>query len=62
MRCAMVRLIAAAWSAAAVPPAWADRATRPRAQHLPERVIGRVCRDFDATALIWEFFRAHPKP
>ena len=31
-------------------------------QYLPERLIGRVCRDFDATALIWEFFRAHPKP
>jgi polyhydroxybutyrate depolymerase len=32
------------------------------AQYLPERVVGRVCRDFDATALIWQFFRAHPKP
>ena len=32
------------------------------AQYLPERLIGRVCRDFDATALIWDFFRAHPKP
>jgi polyhydroxybutyrate depolymerase len=32
------------------------------AQYLPERLVGRVCRDFDATALIWEFFRAHPKP
>lgn len=31
------------------------------AQYLPERLIGRVCRDFDATALIWDFFRAHPK-
>jgi polyhydroxybutyrate depolymerase len=30
-------------------------------QYLPERVIGKVCRDFDATAVIWEFFKAHPK-
>ena len=32
------------------------------AQYLPERVIGRVWGDFDATRLIWEFFKAHPKP
>jgi polyhydroxybutyrate depolymerase len=32
------------------------------AQYLPERLIGRVCRDFDATVLIWDFFKAHPKP
>jgi polyhydroxybutyrate depolymerase len=32
------------------------------AQYLPERLVGRVCRDFDATALIWQFFRVHPKP
>ena len=31
------------------------------AQYLPELLIGRVCRDFDATALIWDFFKAHPK-
>jgi polyhydroxybutyrate depolymerase len=31
------------------------------AQYLPELLIGRVCRDFDATALIWEFFKAHPR-
>lgn len=31
------------------------------AQYLPETLIGRVCRDFDATALIWDFFKAHPK-
>lgn len=31
-------------------------------QYLPSSLIGRVCRDFDATALIWEFFRGHPKP
>lgn len=32
------------------------------AQYLPAMLVGRVCRDFDATALIWDFFRAHPKP
>ena len=32
------------------------------AQYLPERLIGRVCRDFDATVLIWDFFKAHPRP
>lgn len=31
-------------------------------QYLPEGLIGRVCRDFSATSIIWEFFRAHPKP
>jgi polyhydroxybutyrate depolymerase len=31
------------------------------AQYLPERLVGRVCHDFDATALIWDFFKAHPK-
>ena len=31
-------------------------------QYLPERIIGKVCRDFDASATIWEFFKAHPKP
>ncbi|MBI3825897.1 MAG: esterase [Candidatus Rokubacteria bacterium] len=30
-------------------------------QYLPERVIGRVCRDVDATEVIWDFFRGHPK-
>lgn len=29
-------------------------------QYLPKRIIGGVCRDFD-DALIWEFFKAHPK-
>jgi poly(3-hydroxybutyrate) depolymerase len=24
-------------------------------------LVGRVCRDFDATAVIWDFFKAHPK-
>jgi polyhydroxybutyrate depolymerase len=32
------------------------------AQYLPERVIGKVCRDFDATEAIWEFFKTHAKP
>lgn len=31
-------------------------------QYLPEAMIGRVCRDFDATEVIWEFFKSHPKP
>jgi polyhydroxybutyrate depolymerase len=31
------------------------------AQYLPILLIGRVCRDFDATEEIWEFFRTHPK-
>ncbi len=30
-------------------------------QYLPERIIGKVCRDFDATAAIWAFFKNHPK-
>jgi len=32
------------------------------AQYLPQLLIGRVCRDFDATVLIWDFFKTHPKP
>jgi polyhydroxybutyrate depolymerase len=31
-------------------------------QYLPVAVIGRTCRDFSATRLIWEFFRTHPRP
>ncbi len=31
-------------------------------QYLPERVIGRTCRDVNASALIWEFFSRHPRP
>jgi polyhydroxybutyrate depolymerase len=31
-------------------------------KYLPEGFIGRVCRDFDATAVIWEFFKSHAKP
>ena len=31
-------------------------------QYLPERLIGRVCRDINGTEVIWEFFKSHPKP
>jgi polyhydroxybutyrate depolymerase len=31
------------------------------AQYLPQILVGHVCRDFDATAVIWDFFKAHPK-
>jgi len=31
-------------------------------QYLPERMIGKVCRDINGTAIIWEFFKNHPKP
>ena len=57
-------LAAAAVLAVAVPAlAGESHTTWPGgAQYLPERVIGRVCHDFDATRLIWEFFKAHPKP
>ncbi len=30
-------------------------------QYLPRRIIGNVCRDFDGTKVIWEFFKSHPK-
>jgi polyhydroxybutyrate depolymerase len=30
-------------------------------QYLPKSFIGRLCRDFDATTAIWEFFKAHPR-
>ena len=30
-------------------------------QYLPERIIGKTCRDFDGLPAIWEFFKAHPK-
>ena len=30
-------------------------------QYLPERVIGRTCRDIEAWETIWEFFKTHPK-
>jgi len=32
------------------------------AQYLPKLVIGRVCNDFEATEIIWSFFKLHPKP
>jgi polyhydroxybutyrate depolymerase len=31
-------------------------------QYFPQRFIGPVCRDIDATGVIWDFFKAHPKP
>jgi polyhydroxybutyrate depolymerase len=31
------------------------------AQYLPESVIGRVCKDFEATEIIWSFFKDHSK-
>ena len=30
-------------------------------QYLPVEIIGHTCNDFDATYVIWEFFKAHPK-
>ncbi len=30
-------------------------------QFLPKFIIGPVCRDFHATAVIWDFFEKHPK-
>ncbi len=31
------------------------------AQYLPKAIVGRVCEDFDATEVIWDFFKDHPK-
>lgn len=31
-------------------------------QYLPERIIGKVCRDIDSAEVIWNFLKAHPKP
>ena len=31
-------------------------------QYLPERLVGKVCRQLDGTALIWDFLQRHPKP
>lgn len=31
-------------------------------QYLPKLIVGNVCQDFNATELIWEFFKQHPKP
>jgi polyhydroxybutyrate depolymerase len=30
-------------------------------QYFPQFLLGRVCRDIDATQVIWDFFKAHPK-
>ena len=30
-------------------------------QYLPVSIIGRTCRDFDATERIWDFFKIHEK-
>jgi poly(3-hydroxybutyrate) depolymerase len=36
--------------------------TVPGARHyLPERLIGKTCGDAEASELIWEFFKRHPK-
>ncbi len=32
------------------------------AQYLPEKLIGKVCRDIDGSDVIWEFFKSHPRP
>jgi polyhydroxybutyrate depolymerase len=29
-------------------------------QYLPESIIGRTSRDFDASEVIWQFFKEHP--
>lgn len=31
-------------------------------QYVRERQIGKVCRELDGAALVWEFFQRHPKP
>ncbi len=31
-------------------------------QYLPERLIGKTCRDFDASDVIWAFFKKHALP
>jgi polyhydroxybutyrate depolymerase len=31
------------------------------AQYLPQRIVGKVCRDVEATEVIWQFFSTHPK-
>jgi len=30
-------------------------------QYAPQALVGKVCREFDGTRTIWEFFRRHPK-
>jgi polyhydroxybutyrate depolymerase len=32
-----------------------------KSQYLPKFVIGTICKDYDATEVIWEFFKNHPK-
>jgi hypothetical protein len=51
-RLLLLALCAAALLALAPPPAAEEKT----------RVVGRVCRDFEATRTIWEFFRQHPRP
>jgi polyhydroxybutyrate depolymerase len=31
------------------------------AQYLPASIVGPVCRDIDATDVIWKFFKAHSR-
>jgi len=31
-------------------------------QYLPQIFIGKICRDFSATKMIWDFFQRHSKP
>jgi len=33
-----------------------------RSQYLPAFIIGKVCREIDASAVIWDFFAKHPRP
>lgn len=32
------------------------------AQYLPKAIVGAVCPELDASLVIWDFFRQHPKP
>jgi polyhydroxybutyrate depolymerase len=31
-------------------------------QYLPKAIVGAVCPELDASRVIWDFFRQHPKP
>ena len=31
-------------------------------EHQPEDILGKICRDVNATALMWKFFQEHPLP
>ena len=31
-------------------------------QYLPKAIIGGVCRDFDASEAVWEYFKARRRP